>query len=347
MLPLCVSLHSLPPQGAKRKTSQQSFEALFDIMATSTGATHLRPQSLRRRASSASAYAVKKVKATAGRIEIVLFEDLPECFQDNPWIRSGYRQISNSASSCLHSCVTLHNETMNIYTHLVPAVVLAIFQIAIQIKITQHFPEATLLDRIVIGSNVLAAIITFILSASYHALLSHSWDVASLWLRIDYAGILILIVGSFFSGIYVGFYCLPTPRTFYWTMIVTFSSITATAVLHPKLQHSKYRALKAYAFMATALTGFVPIGHGLYLYGWQEMWVRSGMPYYFLEGIIYLAGVFFFVTRIPESIWPGSFDIWCSSHQIFHVLVVAAASTHMYGVWKAWNYHQTSRICSA
>ncbi|KAK5957293.1 hypothetical protein OHC33_001665 [Knufia fluminis] len=309
--------------------------------------TYRKPRSFQRRASSASTFSADNVRAAAGRIETILFEDLPEAFQDNPYIRSGYRKINHSTVSCLQSCTALHNETMNIYTHLVPALFLAGFSIFIQMKITQHFPDATTSDRVVIASNVLAAVVTFGLSASYHTLMSHSANVSSLWLRIDYAGILTLILGSFFSGIYVGFYCLPTPRTIYWTMIVTLSLGTATLVLHPKLQSHTYRSLKAYAFIATALTGFAPIGHGIYLYGWHEMWVRSGMPYYFAEGIIYGAGAFFFVTRVPESIWPGSFDIWCSSHQIFHLLVVVAAATHMWGVWQAfaWNYEH-SRTCT-
>jgi len=308
--------------------------------------TYRKPESFRRRASSVSSFPTDNVRAAASRIETMLFDDLPECLQDNPYIRSGYRKINYSTASCLHSCTTLHNETLNIYTHLIPAILLAVYLISVQMKITQHFPEATILDRIVLGSNMLAAIVTFGLSASYHTLMSHSPDVSSLWLRIDYAGILTLILGSFFSGIYVGFYCLPTPRTIYWTMIVMLSLATATLVLHPKLQSQKYRSLKAYAFVATGLTGFAPLGHGLYLYGWHEMWVRSGMPYYLLEGIIYGAGAFFFITRIPESIWPGSFDIWWSSHQIFHLLVVVAAATHMWGVWQAfaWNYEH-SRTC--
>lgn len=175
----------------------------------------------------------------------------------------------------------------------------------------------------------------------------HSPTVSSLWLRIDYTGILTLILGSFFSGIYMGFYCLPTPRTIYWTMIVTLSIGTGTLVLHPKLQSHNYRSLKTYAFVATAATGFAPIGHGIWLYGWQEMWIRSGMPYYFLEGLIYGAGAIFFITRFPECFWPGSFDIWWSSHQIFHVLVVGAALTHLYGVWQAyaWNYEH-ARTCA-
>lgn len=298
------------------------------------------PHSLRRRASSAATFTVDNVRAAANRLETILWEDVPEWLQENPYIKSGYRRPMNSAMMCFKSCAVLHNETLNIYTHFLPAVALAVLQVFIQMKMTQYFPAATVLDRIVIGANVLAAVVTFGLSACYHTLISHSPEISSLWLRIDYVGILTLILGSFFSGIYVGFYCLPTPRTIYWSMIVILSFATAMLVLHPRLQSHKYRALKTYAFVATALTGFAPIGHGLYLYGWNEMMTRSGMPYYFLEGIIYGAGAVVFVTRFPESIWPGNFDIWWSSHTLWHLLVVGGAATHMYGVFQAfmWNY---------
>jgi hypothetical protein len=46
-----------------------------------------------------------------------------------------------------------------------------------------------------------------------------------------------------------------------------------------------------------------------------------------------------FQARWPERSWPGSFDIWGSSHQIFHVLVVMAAASHLYGLLKAFDYH--------
>lgn len=311
-----------------------------------------KPSSFRRRASSAAssaaAFTVQNVKAAANRIETLIFEDVPEWLQENPYIRSGYRRPLYSTFSCIRSCTTLHNETLNIYTHLIPAIVLAVLQVFVQWKITEDFPEASNLDRFVIGANLIAAVVTFGLSASYHTLISHSPTISSLWLRIDYAGILTLILGSFFSGIYMGFYCQPGPRRMYWTMIVALSLITATIQLHPKTQRFEYRSLKAYAFVATALTGFAPIGHGLYLYGWQEMWVRSGMPYYFLEGILYGTGAVFFITRFPECWRPGRFDIWWSSHQIFHIFVVIAAATHMYGVWQAfaWNY-TNSRTCAA
>jgi hypothetical protein len=48
-------------------------------------------------------------------------------------------------------------------------------------------------------------------------------------------------------------------------------------------------------------------------------------------------------ARIPERLAPGSFDIWGSSHQIFHVLVVMAAGAHLIGLLKSFDYAHSSR----
>jgi adiponectin receptor len=208
--------------------------------------------------------------------------------------------------------------------------------------ISNHFPQASFQDRLVFSLNLLAVTIALLLSSMYHTLMNHSFHVSSLWLRIDYAGILTLTLGSFFSGIYVGFYREPKLRWVYWFMIITLSTLTAILVIHPRLQGLSYRGFRTAAFVATGLSGFVPVGHGLWMYGWEEMWIRSGMPFWFLEGFIYGVGAFFFTTRIPESVWPGKFDVWGSSHQIFHVLVVVAGVVHLAGVWDSykWSYYR-------
>jgi len=46
-------------------------------------------------------------------------------------------------------------------------------------------------------------------------------------------------------------------------------------------------------------------------------------------------------ARFPERLAPGSFDIWGSSHQIFHVFVVLAAVSHMYGMAKAFDFQHS------
>lgn len=267
------------------------------------------------------------------------FEDLPEWYQDNQWVRAGYRPVSHSTYSCIHSWTYLHNETANIFTHLLPAVACLALQYVLQAQITKHYPHASIEDRLVFATYLLSATVTFFLSAGYHTLMSHSYPVSTLWLRIDYIGILALILGSFFSGIYVGYRNSPPHLYGYWSMIGVLSIISGVLVLHTKYQGLKYRALRTSAFIATAMSGLAPIINGLCLYGWDHMWHQSGMPFWFLEGGFYGIGALFFATRMPESLWPGKFDIWLGSHQIFHILGVVGAMVHFIGVWTAYGWY--------
>jgi adiponectin receptor len=46
-------------------------------------------------------------------------------------------------------------------------------------------------------------------------------------------------------------------------------------------------------------------------------------------------------VRFPERKYPGTFDIWGSSHQIFHIFVLLAAASHLYGMTKAFDFHHS------
>ena len=175
---------------------------------------------------------------------------------------------------------------MNTYTYLFPALIIVLGQNNVYGQITRRFPEATSTDRLIFNFNIVAALVTALLSSTYHTLMNHSCAISVLCLRIDYASILLLIQSSVISGIYVRFYCEPFLQKAYWTMITPLSTIAAFLVLHPKLQGLKWRC--------------TPTGHGLLLYGWSEMWERSGMPFWLLEGAAYGIGTAFFTTRIPE-----------------------------------------------
>ena len=43
-------------------------------------------------------------------------------------------------------------------------------------------------------------------------------------------------------------------------------------------------------------------------------------------------GAAIYALRVPERWYPGAFDLWFSSHQLFHLCVVAAALVHYRGV---------------
>ena len=73
---------------------------------------------------------------------------------------------------------------------------------------------------------------------------------------------------------------------------------------------------------------------------------QSGMPYYLGEGLLLVLGALFYARRVPESIRPGKFDIVGCSHQIFHVLVVAASSVHAWGITMTYEYNYSETRCS-
>lgn len=50
-------------------------------------------------------------------------------------------------------------------------------------------------------------------------------------------------------------------------------------------------------------------------------------------------------AQVPERLCPGKFDVWGSSHQIFHVLIIFAAMAHLVGLLKAFDHAQRFPKC--
>lgn len=50
---------------------------------------------------------------------------------------------------------------------------------------------------------------------------------------------------------------------------------------------------------------------------------------------------------LTYTLRPGTFDIYGSSHQLFHVLVVMATVLHLVGIFEAFDYNYYNRKCTA
>jgi len=96
-------------------------------------------------------------------------------------------------------------------------------------------------------------------------------------------------------------------------------------------------------FVLMGLSGVFPVLHGIRLYGLDRLRKTSGLDWVILEGVLYILGAGLYAARYPERSNPGKFDIWGSSHQIFHVLVVLAAASHLVGLVKAFDYEHSQR----
>ncbi len=150
---------------------------------------------------------------------LLSYDEIPRWYQDNDCIRHGYRPVMNDTRACFGSWTYLHNETANIYSHLFPAVLALVSQSILYQSFWWHYPQATTRDYLIVAFHLGSRSICFGLSAFYHTLMNHSAEFSDIWARIDYTGIIVLVLGDFVSGIYVAFYCEPILQNTYWTMV--------------------------------------------------------------------------------------------------------------------------------
>ena len=85
------------------------------------------------------------------------------------------------------------------------------------------------------------------------------------------------------------------------------------------------------------LSAVIPVLHGLFAFGYQHLNQAIGLSWLILQGALYILGAALYAARVPERVWPGQFDLFLSSHQIFHILVIAAAVAHLRGLILAFN----------
>jgi adiponectin receptor len=295
--------------------------------------------------------AASTVAATGKEIEkkveeklIILWDELSPWRQDNHYIQSGYRAQSNSYIKSWKSLLYLHNETVNIYTHLVGAVLAALSSIVLYNTLSPRYSTATHEDVLVFACYFASAIACLGMSATYHTIQNHSHPVATFGNKLDYLGIVFLIWGSFIPVLYYAFGSEPELRRTYWTMITTLAAGTSIACVHPTFRTPALRPFRALMFVLMGLSAVIPVLHGVKMYGVEHLRRSIGLDWVVLQGVLYIAGAGIYAARVPEKWAPGKYDIWGSSHQIFHVLVVLAAASHLVGLVMAFDYEHSQRM---
>ena len=140
---------------------------------------------------------------------------LPEWQRDNAYILSYYRPASFSYYRSFQSLFYLHNESINIHSHLL-GVFLCLFM-SFSVYTFRAYPVRAA-DIVVFGCFFLGATACLGMSATFHLIMNHSPQVARFGNQLDYVGIVALIVGSFVPSVYYGFYCEPIWQRIYWAM---------------------------------------------------------------------------------------------------------------------------------
>ncbi|TPX51030.1 hypothetical protein SeMB42_g02037 [Synchytrium endobioticum] len=279
-----------------------------------------------------------------------VYEKMPHWVQDNASIRSGYRYIENSYHECAKSLFFLHNETMNVWTHLLGSlsfIGLAFGTIYAAGPWSNAMEKASWLDVVMWSCFFIGAIGCMGLSAAFHLFACHSQDVASAWNKADYVGIVTLIVGSAIPAIYYGFLCSPTLQTVYIAMMAVAGTATICVSASDRFRTARFRVPRTIIFVALGASGVVPIIHAMILWGFDFVTEAVSLGCMAIMGLFYVLGAVLYTSRFPERYWPGKFDIWFHSHSIFHIMVIAGAVTHYIGLLYMHHFWAThSHTCA-
>ncbi|SCU80920.1 LADA_0B10220g1_1 [Lachancea dasiensis] len=256
------------------------------------------------------------------------WSEIPEWQRDNEHIISGYVIETNSLWACLDSLFYLHNETVNVYSHLLPGICFFLV-IVFNFYVLERFETTSLIDYCVIDFFFLGAFTCLMMSSLFHCLKCHSLEIAIFGNKLDYLGIVVLIVSSMVSILYYGFHDNKSFFFMFSGLTVIFGIACAIVSLGETFRSRDWRPYRASLFVAFGLSALLPVIAGLLKYGFKETWARIQLQWVILEGVFYISGAILYGIRFPERLAPGKFDIWGNSHQLFHLLVVVAALCHL------------------
>jgi adiponectin receptor len=160
------------------------------------------------------------IERPARRPKLLAWDEIQEWSQDNKFIRTGYRPEKSDYKDVFLGLTYVHNETCNIYTHLIGAIL--VWPVAYIYMRTLPEPQY----RKVLPADYVMFVIFFfscefclLSSATYHLMQPHSHEVEQFWHRLDLAGIAVIIGGTFVAAIYYFFICEPTFQIIHWVIV--------------------------------------------------------------------------------------------------------------------------------
>ncbi|CAM0139680.1 inc metabolism membrane protein [Umbelopsis sp. WA50703] len=284
---------------------------------------------------------VKKAVADEAR-RLLKYDELPIEWRNNAHILTGYRFLP-TPSACWHSLTYLHNETGNIYTHLLG------FFFFLGLGIYELFYSTSLasvpnFDRLIFAVFFIAACKCLMCSTVWHTLSGiNDYDIFKRMACLDYVGISVLISASVVLLEYYGFYCNDVWRNTYIAGTSILSLLGIYMPFSEWFNQNEFKWLRITFFIALAASGVLPIFHLVNIHGAMHTLNWLSPLLYSLSS--YLLGVFVYGNQLPEAVWPGKFDHIGHSHQFWHLFVCGGIWFHYIAALGFVRERETFGLC--
>jgi adiponectin receptor len=267
----------------------------------------------------------RAIKQSLQGSKLIHYVDLPPQWRNNPFVTRGYRFIPLERwPLIIMSLFALHNETLNIHTHLIPFILWLIHCIPL-------FNSSSLQDTPETAFIALALVCLFS-SVVWHTMAGCAHhDGMDLCARIDYVGIGWLISASVGTIVHYGFRCYPNLGSFFLSCCFLTGAAGNVFPFLKWFNDIKYRHIRIVFFLCMAFTAIAPLAVLAYLHSLRQViaYINPIWP----SLISYVIGLVFYATHIPERFLSERFTHWLDwcgggSHAIWHVFIVLAISQH-------------------
>lgn len=242
-------------------------------------------------------------------------DQVPAVLRFNRYIRSGYR-AGLTYPQCCRSMFHYHNETVNIWTHFIPCIILA--ALAMRATTTALLLNLTSLSLCLAGS------------AAYHTCMARHQHYRA-WLMVDVCGIFVIFLVNAPFQIVWGMPCRPDITVPFTAAYYVVGALAIVGSLRGRTPITRGLPMLVLFLMRVGfLVARLLLGRGS---------TAGAVHCVVSEGWMALGGVIN-ATRVPER-WlvdvrarVGVCDYWLNSHQIMHVLALVAM----------WHLHQSVTV---
>lgn len=245
----------------------------------------------------------------------------------HPFIINGYR-IHHSIKDCLKSVFTLHNETLNIWTHLFPFLLffsLFLYSIIGKFILCNY----TSLDNnfksyAIVYLFMFTTFLFLLFSSIHHTFNCHSNEVWQCCYKIDLLGVIFQLVGTTMCSLQFMFHDFQQIRIIYGYSFLILGCVAMTLSMFDLFISAKLNMFMMFLYASLFLISFLSSIHWVAVARIEE--VEKISPYVLMGFIFVFIGFAIFLAKFPECIIQHKFiDYFFNSHIIWHLCVVGSA----------------------
>lgn len=274
------------------------------------------------------------------RFALITQDELPAWFTPYPYIVTSYR-CDFTYRLALCSLFRIHNETINVWTELAPALGFCAWSVIFLSK--PQFAELPAEDRAFVTVGLICcSVVRPICSGFAHLLHCTSASGYIFWWSVDYFSIAAAILASSLVSARFAFYCDVPLQVLFFTSsagLLCTSIVAVLAVASP--------ALRAASFLLFVIfCNGVPLVYQVavkFAKGNSHMDVPPLYLQYWGASLgTFLLGLIIKFAMMPEKVLVNRWaDIWLNSHQLWHVCIHAG---FVLGTFQAWDVYLEWRI---